>query len=363
MSNKNIEIKVSEFKARESNLELLRIIAILLVLIVHADFKAIGSPTIEEITLSSGGAILRFFVESLSAVCVNLFILISGWFGIKPKVRRFCEFIFQIWFIKIALHFIFLILGRDEHWNISLSFVIDTFLYGNWFILSYIVLYIISPILNIFAENVSRHQFKMLLISFFAIQTLFGFIHNTNFFDYGYSPLTFMGLYLLARYIRLYPNRWTSMSKLFDFGGYIIMSCITTLCAIIYTYLTGNADCLFYAYSSPMIIIASFYLFLFFTKIRLRSHMVNWIASSVFAVFLLHIDKIFFMPYYLGPIGRWYYEESTTMFFVNTIVRIISVFVIAILIDKIRIIVWDLLYKCCHKFYNKLELNTCLKFP
>jgi len=356
-----IEINAPDLRVRESNLELLRIIAILLVLVVHADFQSLGTPTREEIATIPVSSSLRFAIQSLSDVCVNIFIFISGWFGIKPRVKRFCEFIFQIWFMKIALHFIFLILGREEQWNFSLSFVINTFFYGNWFILSYIVLYIISPMLNVFAENVSRHQFRILLVSFFAIQTLFGFIQDTKFFDYGYSPLTFVGLYLLARYVRLYPNRWTSKSKLFDAGGYIIMSGITTLCAIAYTYLTGNTDRLFYAYSSPMIIIAAFYFFLFFTKINLRSRIVNWIASSAFAAFLLHIDNIFFMPYYLGPIARWFHGESTTMFFVNTTVRIVSVFIIAILIDKIRIIVWDLLYKCFHRFYNKSEVSICSK--
>ena len=326
---------------RDSNIEILRIVAMLLVLIVHACFLSIGKPTQDEIFMSPIPISLRFLTESLSDICVNIFIFISGWFGIRSKNKRFLELIFQVWFMSIALYVIFWILGREGSWSLQRWINIFIYFNGNWFVLSYIVLYIISPLLNSFAENTPRSRFKDLLIAFFVAQTIFGFIYNTNFFSYGYSPLSFIGLYLLARYIRLYPNRWTVKSKWFDIGMYLCTSFLTMLCAMTYTITTGKTDRLFYAYTSPLIIIGAIYFFLCFSKIKFQSKSVNWVASSAFAVFLLHTDPIFFMPYYLGPIRRWFYGETLAMFIVNTSVRILCVFVIAIFIDKIRIAVWN----------------------
>ena len=64
-------------KERDSNLELLRIIAMLLVLMVHADFKALDTPTVGEIINNPESSFLRFLCESISIICVNVFIFIT----------------------------------------------------------------------------------------------------------------------------------------------------------------------------------------------------------------------------------------------------------------------------------------------
>ena len=94
-------------KERDSNLELLRIIAMLLVLLVHANFLSLGAPSAGEIFYSPVSSFFRFFVEALAIICVNVFILITGWFGIRPKVSRFCALIFQVFFYwRIHIHFL-----------------------------------------------------------------------------------------------------------------------------------------------------------------------------------------------------------------------------------------------------------------
>ena len=51
---------------RDSNMELLRIVAMLLVLVVHADFASIGSPTIIEVMDAPYSSIARLGVECIS---------------------------------------------------------------------------------------------------------------------------------------------------------------------------------------------------------------------------------------------------------------------------------------------------------
>lgn len=80
-------IEVSKQHARESNFELLRIIAMFMVLVLHADFQALGEPTRADIISSPLTSSLKVFFEMASIVAVNVFVLISGWFGIRGSLH------------------------------------------------------------------------------------------------------------------------------------------------------------------------------------------------------------------------------------------------------------------------------------
>lgn len=64
--------------SRLSNFELLRCLAMFLVLVVHADFFSLGEPSITNFTSISLSDMTRLFIEGVSIVCVNVFVLISG---------------------------------------------------------------------------------------------------------------------------------------------------------------------------------------------------------------------------------------------------------------------------------------------
>lgn len=58
------EIGIKERK-RQSNIELLRIVSMILVMVVHADFKALGIPSQNEIIDFPVSSFMRFFIESI----------------------------------------------------------------------------------------------------------------------------------------------------------------------------------------------------------------------------------------------------------------------------------------------------------
>jgi len=344
-------------KERCSNLELLRIIAMVLVLVVHASFKALDAPSTEEVIAKPLSSFLRFFSESISIICVNIFILITGWFGIHPKAVRFCSFIFQVQFIGLMVYLVLIILGITEKRSISDWLSILLCRKELWFVGAYMVLYILSPILNAFTETVSRNTFKNVLISFFTIQTILGFNNHESFFVGGYTPLSFAGLYLLARYIKIYPNRFSVFNKLYDMGIYLFTALFTTLVSMSLVGI-GKNGWILYPYLSPLVIVGSVYFFLFFTKLSFHSKFINWIASSAFAVYLLHCDPLFLEPYFLTLIRAWYIDYSILGFLFYTSILIISVFCLAIFVDKIRILLWEQVYFVYENFINK---EKCLK--
>ncbi|MBR6715050.1 MAG: acyltransferase [Prevotella sp.] len=336
-------------KIRESNIELLRIIAMFLILVVHASFRTLDPPTSTEIHYNLCSSFLRCFSESFSIISVNLFILISGWFGIKTNFIRLCSLIFQIYFIGIIMYVFLRIFGNLDAINAKdlKAFIL---IKDHWFIKSYIVLYIFAPILNAFINNSSQQQIKYFLIAFFTIQTVHGYslISDSNWFSDGYSPLSFMGLYVLARYMRLYPNKFTRFNKHSDLLIFFTITMLLTFLTLLHITRTGRGWA-YYAYSSPLVILSSIYFFLFFTKFSFKNKIINWIAVSSFAVYIVHCSFNFFSTFFSNYIKEWFDTRSSIVFMIYTTGWLLLVFLSSVLLDKFRIYVWNMILNKLNK--------------
>ncbi len=151
--SKNIDKKKYEMKPeRLSNIELLRIIAMFMIIAVHADYWLFGMPDKPAISGSHlGSGVTRIFIEQLSIVGVNIFVGISGWFGIRPSAKSLLSFIFQILFFLISIYFIGVIVGLQQ-FSIKTLSQCFLFTHHHWFIKAYLALYIIAPVLNIYIK-------------------------------------------------------------------------------------------------------------------------------------------------------------------------------------------------------------------
>ena len=328
---------------RLSNIELLRMLAMFLVLLVHADFFSLGSPSANEIQHKTADAFLRIFFESISIVCVNVFVLISGWFGIKPSFKGLCNFLYQCLFFLTGLYLITVLIGVNEISADGLAgCIFATRL--NWFIKAYLLLYFLSPVLNAFVNTATQRTFKLVLISFFTFTCTDGWLEAADFMQHGYSTLFFIGLYLLARYVRLYAPKWSQYKPCKYFAVYF--ACVMFVTAIVFTYpylLGKNIPVNFYSYICPTTIIGAMCLLLGFAKIKLQNRFVNWCGISCFAVFLLHVS----------PSTLWHFKAlfvylhshcSVALFWLITFAVLAVIFIVAILIDKIRIMTFNHLY-------------------
>lgn len=274
---------------RQSNFELLRIIAMFLVLAVHANYFALdGGPSAQECATRVISSMTRIVLESACIVCVDVFVLISGWFGIHFKWKSLLNFLFQVFFFGIIIY-AFCVIFLDVPLNIkgiAACFQITTW---NWFVKSYLLLYLMSPILNTFCNQSDKKDFLLVLISFFSFQTIYGLTGSAKFIEQGYSTISFIGLYLLAQYIRKFATFFSEKSILFHCIGYFLCVAMLSILEFISRF-TNHPTGQIFSYINPVVILASVFLLLFFSKLRFTNRLVNWIASSCFAVFLLHTN-------------------------------------------------------------------------
>ncbi len=95
-----------------------------------------------------------------------------------------------------------------------------------------------------------------------------------------------------------------------------------------------------------------------FSKMKFSNNTVNWIASSCFAVYLLHMNK-FVAPLYLHLLNSLYQNNSFAHYCLYAFVISIGVFSVSILIDKIRYICFLSIVALCKT--NKKDFITTVK--
>lgn len=312
---------------RESNMELCRIIAISLVVMVHSQFATFGIP--QEFNSIS---ILRIILQSVSIIGVNVFVLLSGYYSIKLKKSSIINILYICIFYGIINLLSQLYLGT---FNIKSIFIISR---SNWFIPYYLGLMLISPILNTWIENTSHNTFKKILIALLLFECWFGFFPDAvqiPMFNSGCTITSFMILYLLARYYRLYGipifdkyHRW----------GYIFATIIIAAISIFALYIGLSTHWVNKPFDSdnPIVIFSALCFMIYFTKLKINySPIINRLATSTLAVLLIHTSSIG------RKILRMIYAEiiqyNIFIYILLLFLTIIIVYLISTLIDEIRI--------------------------
>lgn len=337
-------------KVRDSNMELLRLFAMFLVLVVHANFRALPRPTSLQIAANTTSALLQFMTEGFAIVAVDVFVLLSGWYGIKMKFSRLAEMGFQILFFGLLGIGICAVYDPSnlETKVLSRLFLTDG---GYWFVKSYVVLFIFSPVINAFVESADRKLFRNVLIAFFAFEFAYDWLsEGTSWLRDGYSFPSFMGLYMLARYVRLYKPFVTSLSKWFDLAVYLSAVAFLTVSVCYLRYKGVKAGALYF-YDCPVVIAGALYLLLFFSKMPVfKSRLVNWLAISCLAVYLTQSSN-FISCYYDSFILGWFETEARWTFVLYTGCFIFAVFIGSLLVDKVRIAIWKLMNRVFCKLH------------
>ena len=188
-------------KRRQSGLELLRILAMVLIVCHHYALHNLIQP--ESVTVT-----LRFITAfgGWGKFGVNIFILITSYFLCveKFKLKKFIKLIFQISFFSFMLTLCFYLyhnpyaIGRRQ---VIRSLYID----GYWFAFVYLFLYALFPFINLVINNINEKMHVFILsvgFIFLAVLHTYGFT-----LSFVYSQLMwFIYVYMTAAYIKKYPK-------------------------------------------------------------------------------------------------------------------------------------------------------------
>lgn len=326
---------------RESNFELLRCISMLLVLVLHANFFALGRPEPADLDASASGTVFRWAVESLCISCVNVFVLISGWFGFNASLRKVLRFIFYVLFFYAGSLIVALALGKASSLLHEVADVFQLTSY-DWFIKSYLVLIILSPLLNQF-RNLDIGVQRATVLAFFLFEAVFGWIAGgVRFFVSGYGPLHLIGIYILGQYLH---QRTPAVKPVWSLLAYFLISMVIAASGLIDLKLNnGCRTNAILAYSSPFVVAASVFLFLAFARMDIRqSRLINWLGASSFAVYLLHCVPLVREHLFIPVVQDIHGSFPGLAGILLIALFLVGVFICACLLDQIRILLWRLI--------------------
>lgn len=293
MGNENVSIMDKSISTgtihRRSNIELLRVVCMLMIVAGH-----IIQNHVTVFSCANGETILKLFFMSFFSVAVNSFILISGYFGIKFSLERLLKLLFQSFFYSVLLMSVSYVLGwHDFNLRKDLFAFFPILTKQYWFVTCYVVLYVISPWLNLFVNSLNKtqyQQFLLIALLLFYLWPTISFLFNAPQFigDSGYGIVNFICLYLLGRYLRLFFV--DSYSSFFYFNMYSLLAVLLFLCQYGASWFLGFEFTSWFSYNTIFILGASICLFLAFKNLKFNSRIVNFWAKPCLAVYLIHMN-------------------------------------------------------------------------
>ncbi|SFG53462.1 Surface polysaccharide O-acyltransferase, integral membrane enzyme [Prevotella sp. KH2C16] len=296
------------------------------------------------VTTNGIDGILLNLISSISIVCVNIFVLISGYWGIKFKGKSLLKLLFQVIFLSLFVYGVLCATGYATVCLERLYHCTFGIFSMYWFVWAYLLLFVLAPVLNAFIENKTQKEVELFLFAYYAFATFIYFTTQIDFIFYkGFHTIAFIGLYLLGRYIHVYNPKWTQLSIKNDFMIFLIGVVLAFAILLIMGNLGAGRDIVAQKcgnYISPTTMVSSVFLFLAFTKFKFYSRIINWFASSAFAVYILH-QQFDAKALYFDFVSSIYNMMPPTIFWPLIIVVLIILFVVFAMIDKIRAYVYN----------------------
>ena len=262
---------------RNSSVEVLRMLAMLGIVIMHTNGVVMQD--------SSGTGMVWTQIENgIFNAGVSIFVLISGYFGIKLSAKKLIQLESSVLFYAVLSAIVGCYFGKESILSIVKAFIpISTNCY--WFISCYILLMIFSPYINKGIDLMSESQHRnllMLMSALFLVAPTFILQWTRG----GKNIINMLLLYFLGSYIRKYNLKEKFNSKSL-FKILIITTVLNILLNTLITLATGGKSHIPFARDcSIFIVIEAVTLMLLFLKIEFHSDLINKVASHVFAVYL-----------------------------------------------------------------------------
>ena len=270
---------------RKSNFELLRILAILMVVMGHF-IRQSGLLESEAGT----NAALNIFLGSGGRIAVNIFLLIGSWFMVDSAFRpsKALKLYIETAFYCIPLTLVMACLGTAGEARNVLQGFMPFFGRPVWFATAYISLILLTPFLNMAFLLPPKRQFHLasaLFVLFCLVSTVPSFSNIDYIADFSW----FCVLYIIVGWAKgnnilekVNLNKWVyALMAILIYAGMCLAARSAAL-GWVANYWLDNIRTL------PNVACA-LCLFMFFRKIEIGSaKVVNLLARSIFAVYVVH---------------------------------------------------------------------------
>lgn len=320
---------------RNYGIDIIRIIAVVLVLAVHF-FLNTSYYDVPEVGL---GMKVQTIIRNFCMACVPLFMLITGFLNKKieydkPFFKGLVNILIIWFFYSLVEYFTLNILNHNYNLLDLRNFIFSLSSFKScgysWYIEMYIGLYLISPIINnAYNSFDKKNRFILLLVVLFNlvipsfVNELFdGIIHMPNWWVNIYP----IGYYIIGKYISDIKPKVNKKTLIF-------LLILTQIITFSFNYI-GSID-----FNSLTTFLSSTLIFVLFYDIDIKNDIIRkiilYISNISLDIYLASslVDKIIY-PIFNGKIGLMGIPQSRIIMFAPML--LIVIFIISLIYGSIR---------------------------
>lgn len=370
---------------RNSAIELLKIIAILLIVLNHViqsltqanPFIAVSDYQID-ITFASSNLlnIILAVLRSSGSIGNDIFVVCSAWFLIgreRSDKRKVVFLIADIWVVSVAIFLITLACGlRLDRYSAVKQFFPTTNA-TNWFMTCYILFYLLHPLLNklIAVLNQKAHlAVTLFLVLLYSICQFFS--PWTAFFEdklfYVTDLVVWITIYFIVAYVKLYLKDLSADTKtnvttlLIGLAGQTLIVIAMNAAGLRFWFFSEKL--LYFNYGgSPFIIMMAVAALNLARKSQLKSRFINYISGLSLLIYIIHENFIIrncYRPLIFVYIHEHFGYDYVLLWLFAVVVAVFIAAVICAVIysQTIERLVRSVSYKICElleRLYRRIE--------
>lgn len=365
-------------KIKQSNFELMRIISMFFIVLYHVIYHG-------QALNNCNGTILLILqlLICITLVHVNSFILLTGYFQYNKKfsLKKFLQTFFIMYFYKVTIYILCGMLNIYEINSVDIFNIINPFFIPYRYIACYLIIYLLSPFLNILIKNMSQSTHRKLILILLLCFSIAPFFSNQTVGpNDGLTVVQFIIMYFTGAYLGKYPisenihfkNYSKNKTQFIFFIGTIIFLTLNYITYIFGTSLNNTTSPLlqyignlitsnYIRYNFIFVFLQSVCYFLWFSTLNIQSKIINNIAKITFGIYLIHEH-----PLIRPKIYYWFNITNSSLLtskqlIIQILIVSMIIFIICAIIEAIRQIIFKFIkkrkisQKISNKSYNYIE--------
>ncbi|MBQ6285185.1 MAG: acyltransferase family protein [Bacilli bacterium] len=335
-----------------SNIDIIKIIGILFIIAHHFVYDAISLNIID-----SSNYFYNFLYLG-GKFGTALFVIISGYFISKKEFefKRILKLIIRVEIYSYLLFFIFAFVFKYKiDFTNTMKSLLPVITNRYWFATSYVILYFLSPYINVVIDKINKTMYIKLLI-LLTILLIFFPILNFNYIFNNTSCLIYY--YLIGAYINKYEFKIFSKNYLHLITSILLYLLIFISSIVIlklssaHHFLIGR-EYYFTRLNSILVVGSSVLCFIYFINSKIKYRRIfGFLSASTFGIYLLH-DNYLIKNYIFPEVFK--YIQMSNYKYVYSILFILIVFVICAVIDYFVSLFINWLFKHFSRRKKSLE--------
>lgn len=317
---------------RKSSLDYLKVIACILVITVHVSARYV----IKNISNPDFNFTVGNFYDSISRICVPIFILIAGNLALSNNKNRnysyyykkqynylgksvviwSCLYIIYSYILNIMVYFF---LGKE----LKLLKPLINLIYGKpyfhlWYMYMLIGLIVVTPLILRVKEDIGEEKFFKLGVFFMIIS-----IPISSFSDLYWMIqfIVYLGYYILGYSLKFKKNYISN--KILVLGFIISQLLIFISTEIIVRKSLIDNKLYFHGYLTPFVIISSLSIYMYFLTVNKNLNIITNISKHTLNIYLVHAGILTFVNIILFKILK--FEEFNPFIYIPAMVTFIFI--------------------------------------